>query len=169
MDQENLSEREFAAHCQRVEGEKESLRDDRKLRENLSFDEAIFDAAKSKLTELLCEHSTFRDITEHTRIFKDYRASCLDQIKAIVDVQICMILSRPTATFQKKPGRRPQIVCNEHDLLVRRTNRLIERLDSRATRRERKLRAKLVRLTIEETMSTIEWSKFTASFVSTYH
>jgi hypothetical protein len=158
-----MTKEEFAEHSKRVEDEKNRLRDNKKLRDSMSFDEAIFAAAKPALKAFLAEASAL-PVYDGTALFNKFHEFCLGQIKEIVDLRICEVLSRPLGSHKTRPGRNKPVISRNNDLLVKRARYLIEELEPSKKLCDVRKRRNSILMTVEEEMNAIDWSGLASSF-----
>ena len=159
-----MTEAEEKVEFARIEAQKEALRDHKKVRDKLSFDEAVFDAAKPKLKKILEEVSACSNIYDGTDLFQKYQTFCVDQIKKIVDLQICQLLTRPQTNHVTRPGRHSPVIRRDHDLLVSHSKYLVEVVEKPKSWIARRKRYRSIAMTVEQTMNAIDWRGLTVSF-----
>lgn len=163
-----MTEEEIKAHTKRVEDAKANLRSDQRLRPSLSYDEAVFKAAKPALKRFLSDVAVLPDISEYGDLFAAYETFCISQIRAIVDTALCVMLSRPCAPVQQRAGRRERVVTRDNDLLVPRAKRLVNTLEGRLPGTAFSNRYVSILVETEDLMNTTNWKSLARSFYNAY-
>jgi len=161
-------EEQRKAQIERIEREKANLRNHRTFAKPMSYDEAVFEAAKYRLKEALSEVANLPDIPENLDLFRKYQAFCMDQIRAIVDVALCHLLIRPVGTLEQRPGRRSRVISRDHNALVPRAKWLVQRLDGNLSGKTFKTRYRSILITTEDVMNTTNWQALARAFYRTY-
>lgn len=166
-----MTEDEMAAHIERVEAEKERLRDDHRLTgRRLSFDEAVFEASKARLNSYLANASGFPDMPERHELLEKWKSICISQIKEIVNPTVCKLFAQldPIWGHHNNPGKRFHVMSQDHDLVVPRAKRLVSRLDGRLSGREFKKRYTAILIRTAEQMNTTDWQALARAFYAGY-
>jgi len=166
-----MTEEEMAAHVERVEAEKERLREDERLTgKSLSFDEAVFEASKARLNSYLADVSGFPDMPDRNELVEKWKVICIGQIKSIVNPTVCQLFAQldPIWGHYDNIGRRYPVMRKNHDLVVPRAKRLVSRLDGRLSGREFKKRYTAILIRTAEQMNTTDWPTLARSFYVGY-
>lgn len=166
-----MTEEEMFAHVARVEAEKDWLRCDQRIKgKQLSFDEAVFEASRSRLNSILMNVAGFPNIPVGDEILEQWKSFCISQIRMIVDPALCKLFSEldPCWGHDHNAGRRHNVLSKDHDLLKPRAKKLVRKIDGNLEGRIFKQRYTAVLIRTAEQMNTTNWPLLARGFYASY-